>query len=50
MYVEIESESLMVLTPPTEVFAEIRFFVYNKKENKYRTIQGKLLLMLSLSL
>ncbi|KAL0664030.1 hypothetical protein Bca4012_100867 [Brassica carinata] len=39
MYVEIESESLMVLTPPTEVFAEIRFFVYNKKENKYRTIQ-----------
>ncbi|CAN7086729.1 unnamed protein product [Brassica oleracea var. botrytis] len=40
MYVEIESESLMVLTPPTEVFAEIRFFVYNKKENKYLTIQG----------
>ncbi|WZZ67787.1 hypothetical protein YC2023_079157 [Brassica napus] len=39
MYVEIESESLMVLTPPTEVFAEIRFFVYNKKENKYLTIQ-----------
>ncbi|CAN7086728.1 unnamed protein product [Brassica oleracea var. botrytis] len=38
----------MVLTPPTEVFAELRFFVYNKKENKYFTIQGKLPLMLSL--
>ncbi|WZZ67785.1 hypothetical protein YC2023_079155 [Brassica napus] len=33
MYVEIDSESL------TEVFAELRFFVYNKKENKYFTIQ-----------
>ncbi|KAG2322274.1 hypothetical protein Bca52824_015487 [Brassica carinata] len=32
-------ESLMVFTPPTETFAELRFFVYNKKENKYFTIQ-----------
>uniref|UniRef100_M4CIF5 MATH domain-containing protein n=1 Tax=Brassica campestris TaxID=3711 RepID=M4CIF5_BRACM len=32
-------KSLMVFTPPTEVFAEIRFFIYNKKENKYFTIQ-----------
>ncbi|CAN7053166.1 unnamed protein product [Brassica rapa subsp. trilocularis] len=39
MYVEIDSKSLMVFTPPTEVFAEIRFFIYNKKENKYFTIQ-----------
>ncbi|KAJ0256268.1 TRAF-like family protein [Hirschfeldia incana] len=39
MYVEIDSKSLMVFTPPTEVFAELRFFVYNKKENKYFTIQ-----------
>ncbi|XP_023644184.1 LOW QUALITY PROTEIN: MATH domain and coiled-coil domain-containing protein At3g58410 [Capsella rubella] len=29
----------MVSTPPTEVFAELRFFVYNKKKNKYFTIQ-----------
>ncbi|CAH2066412.1 unnamed protein product [Thlaspi arvense] len=39
MYVEIDSKSLMIFTPPTEVFAELRFFVYNKKENKYFTIQ-----------
>ncbi|KAF8046191.1 hypothetical protein N665_3964s0004 [Sinapis alba] len=39
MYVEIDSKSLMVFTPPTDVFAELRFFVYNKKENKYFTIQ-----------
>ncbi|CAA7019551.1 unnamed protein product [Microthlaspi erraticum] len=39
MYVEIDSKSLMVFTPPTEVFAELRFFVYNKKQNKYFTIQ-----------
>ncbi|CAF2063588.1 unnamed protein product [Brassica napus] len=39
MYVEIDSKSLMVFTPPTEIFAELRFFVYNKKENKYFTIQ-----------
>ncbi|KAG2253212.1 hypothetical protein Bca52824_083348 [Brassica carinata] len=39
MYVEIDSESLMLFTPPTEIFAELRFFVYNKKENKYFTIQ-----------
>ncbi|KAF8099942.1 hypothetical protein N665_0235s0039 [Sinapis alba] len=39
MYVEIDSESLMTYTPPTEVFAELRFFVYNKKANKYFTIQ-----------
>ena len=49
MYVEIDSESLMLFTSPTEIFAEVRFFVYNKKENKYFTIQGKLHLMLSLS-
>ncbi|KFK23975.1 hypothetical protein AALP_AAs60501U000100 [Arabis alpina] len=39
MYVEIDNNSLMVFTPPTEVFAEIRFFVYNKKQNKYFTMQ-----------
>ncbi|KAL0664031.1 hypothetical protein Bca4012_100868 [Brassica carinata] len=39
MYVEIDSESLMLFTSPTEIFAEVRFFVYNKKENKYFTIQ-----------
>ncbi|KAL9861637.1 putative MATH/TRAF domain-containing protein [Arabidopsis thaliana] len=39
MYVEIESTSLMESTPPTEAFAELRFYVYNKKENKYFTIQ-----------
>ncbi|KAL0700818.1 hypothetical protein Bca4012_056940 [Brassica carinata] len=39
VYVEIDSESLMVFTPPTETFAELRFFVYNKKENKYFNIQ-----------
>ncbi|CAH2066408.1 unnamed protein product [Thlaspi arvense] len=39
MYVEIDSKSLMKLNPPTEVFAELRFFVYNKKENNYFTIQ-----------
>ena len=47
MYVEIDSKSL---TPPNEIsVVELRFFVYNKKKNKYFTIQGKLLLtMLSL--
>ena len=50
MYVEIDSKSLMVFTPPTEIFAELRFFVYNKKENKYFTIQGNLLISLSISL
>ncbi|CAF2185328.1 unnamed protein product [Brassica napus] len=39
MYVEIDSKSLMLFTSPTEIFAELRFFVYNKKENKYFTIQ-----------
>ncbi|KAJ4884272.1 TRAF-like family protein [Raphanus sativus] len=39
MYVEIDIESLIVFTPPIEIFAELRFFVYNKKENKYFTIQ-----------
>ena len=44
MYVEIDSKIT------TEVFAELRFFVYNKKETKYFTIQGQLLLtMLYLS-
>ncbi|XP_010512014.1 PREDICTED: uncharacterized protein LOC104788033 isoform X2 [Camelina sativa] len=38
MYVEVDSTSL-VSTPPTEVFAKLRFFVYNKKINKYFTIQ-----------
>ncbi|CAH8363887.1 unnamed protein product [Eruca vesicaria subsp. sativa] len=50
MYVEIDSKSLMVFTPPTEIFAELRFYVYNKKENKYFTIQGNVLLILSPSL
>ncbi|VVA94627.1 unnamed protein product [Arabis nemorensis] len=39
MYVEIDSKSLMIFTPPTEVFPELRFFVYNKKQNKYLMIQ-----------
>ncbi|CAA0383275.1 unnamed protein product [Arabidopsis thaliana] len=38
MYVEIDSTSLLT-TPTTEVFADLRFFVFNKKENKYYTIQ-----------
>ncbi|XP_056859996.1 uncharacterized protein LOC108831736 [Raphanus sativus] len=38
MYVEIESKSL-TSAPQREVFAELIFFVYNKKENKYFTIQ-----------
>uniref|UniRef100_A0A0D3CXM5 MATH domain-containing protein n=1 Tax=Brassica oleracea var. oleracea TaxID=109376 RepID=A0A0D3CXM5_BRAOL len=37
MYVEIDSKSL---TPPNEIsVVELRFFVYNKKKNKYFTIQ-----------
>ncbi|KFK40956.1 hypothetical protein AALP_AA2G066300 [Arabis alpina] len=39
MYVEIHNNSLKIFTPPTQVFAELRFFVYNKKDNKYFTIQ-----------
>ncbi|CAA7030916.1 unnamed protein product [Microthlaspi erraticum] len=39
MYVEIDSKSLMISTPPADVFAEVRFFVFNKKQNKYFTIQ-----------
>ncbi|VVA94626.1 unnamed protein product [Arabis nemorensis] len=39
MYVEIDGKCLMIFTPPTEVFAELRFFVYNKKQNKYLMIQ-----------
>ncbi|XP_018469099.1 uncharacterized protein LOC108840779 [Raphanus sativus] len=38
MYIEIDSESL-ISAPQHEVFAELIFFVYNKKENKYLTIQ-----------
>ncbi|XP_020865841.1 LOW QUALITY PROTEIN: uncharacterized protein LOC9324791 [Arabidopsis lyrata subsp. lyrata] len=34
MYVELDSTSLTESTP-TEVFAELRFFVYNKKKNPY---------------
>lgn len=41
MYVELDSTSLMESIPQTQVFAELRFFVYNKKENKYFTIQGE---------
>ncbi|KAF3524992.1 hypothetical protein F2Q69_00050653 [Brassica cretica] len=36
MYVAIDSKSL---TPPNEISIELRFFVYNKKKNKYFTIQ-----------
>ncbi|KAL1208820.1 Ubiquitin C-terminal hydrolase 12 [Cardamine amara subsp. amara] len=36
MYVELDSSSLP--TPSSEVFADYRFFVFNKKENKYFTI------------
>lgn len=39
MYVEIDSTSLVSI-PPSEVYADLRFFVFNKKENKYYTIQG----------
>ncbi|XP_010474234.2 PREDICTED: uncharacterized protein LOC104753726 [Camelina sativa] len=39
MDVELDSTSLTESSPTTEVFAELRFFVYNKKENKYFTIQ-----------
>uniref|UniRef100_A0A0D3APD7 MATH domain-containing protein n=2 Tax=Brassica TaxID=3705 RepID=A0A0D3APD7_BRAOL len=38
MYVEIDSKSL-ISAPQREVFAELIFFVYNKKENKYFTVQ-----------
>ncbi|KAL1219947.1 TNF receptor-associated factor-like protein [Cardamine amara subsp. amara] len=38
MYVEIDNTSLMS-TPPTEVYADLRFFIFNRKENKYFTIQ-----------
>ncbi|KAG2312912.1 hypothetical protein Bca52824_024469 [Brassica carinata] len=38
MYVEIDSKSL-TSAPQREVFAELIFFVYNKKEKKYLTIQ-----------
>ncbi|KFK23307.1 hypothetical protein AALP_AAs50688U000100, partial [Arabis alpina] len=41
MYVEIDSTSLVISTPPTQVFAELRFFVYNKKHNKYLTVQDE---------
>nr|VDD22561.1 unnamed protein product [Brassica oleracea] len=40
MYVEIDSKSL-ISAPQREVFAELIFFVYNKKENKYFTVQVK---------
>ncbi|XP_019092258.1 PREDICTED: ubiquitin carboxyl-terminal hydrolase 12-like [Camelina sativa] len=29
----------LLITPPYEVFADLRFFVFNKTENKYYTIQ-----------
>ncbi|KAG2281355.1 hypothetical protein Bca52824_052575 [Brassica carinata] len=45
MYVEIDSKSL-ISAPQREVFAELIFFVYNKKENKYFTVQGKLLVLI----
>ncbi|CAH2053056.1 unnamed protein product [Thlaspi arvense] len=38
MYVEIDTTSLSS-RQPSEVFADLRFFIYNKKENKYFTIQ-----------
>ncbi|CAN6996701.1 unnamed protein product [Brassica oleracea var. botrytis] len=38
MYVAIDSKSL-TSAPQCEVFAELIFFVYNKKEKKYLTIQ-----------
>ncbi|CAA7033318.1 unnamed protein product [Microthlaspi erraticum] len=38
MYVEIDSTSL-VSTQQSEVHADLRFFIFNKKENKYFTIQ-----------
>ncbi|CAN6852109.1 unnamed protein product [Brassica oleracea] len=40
MYVEIDSKSF-ISEPQCEVFAELIFFVYNKKENKYFTIQDQ---------
>ncbi|CAH8327146.1 unnamed protein product [Eruca vesicaria subsp. sativa] len=38
MYVEIDSKSL-ISAPNCEVFAELFFFIYNKMENKYLTVQ-----------
>ncbi|XP_023644265.1 uncharacterized protein LOC111832158 [Capsella rubella] len=38
LYVELDDTSLMS-KPPSEVFAYLVFFVYNKKANKYFTIQ-----------
>ncbi|KAL1223238.1 Ubiquitin C-terminal hydrolase 12 [Cardamine amara subsp. amara] len=38
MYVEFDNTSL-TSPPPSEVFAYLTFFVYNKKANKYFTIQ-----------
>ncbi|XP_010424464.2 PREDICTED: MATH domain-containing protein At5g43560-like [Camelina sativa] len=38
MYVEIDSTSL-TSTTPTEVYADLRFLVFSKKENKYFTNQ-----------
>lgn len=39
MYVEIDNISL-ISAQTDEVYADIRFFVFNKIENKYFTIQG----------
>lgn len=38
MYVELDITSLS--TPSTEVFADFRFFLFDKKVNKYLTIHG----------
>jgi len=50
MYVEFDNTKVSS-TSPMEVFAYIIFFVYNKKENKYFTIQGSYIhSLLSLSI
>ncbi|XP_010440786.1 PREDICTED: uncharacterized protein LOC104724027 [Camelina sativa] len=40
MYVELDKSSLSSTSaPPTELFAYLSFFVFNKKENKYLSVQ-----------
>jgi len=38
MYVQIDNSTL--LNSPKEVYAEVKFFIYNRKEDKYLTYQG----------
>lgn len=38
LYVQIDNSTL--LNSPKEVYAEDKFFIYNRKEDKYLTYQG----------